>query len=85
MLKTKPQGELEKWQEKARAFVEWAYKQLMGAEGEAVRRWLMGERGIDEETAQRFKLGFCPREIWRKRSDWGLPVARIGFGFRPAL
>ena len=63
-----------RWRAKTRAFLEWAHEQLMGPEGEAVRRWLAEKRGIDMETAQRFKLGFCPREIWRKRSDWGLPL-----------
>ena len=66
------QGNLEKWREKAGAFLSWACENLMAPQGEAVRAWLWEERGIDEETARRFELGFCPNEIWRKRSEWGL-------------
>lgn len=64
---------VERWQNKALAFAEWAHERLFSSEGEQVRRWLAGVRGIDEETARRFKLGWCPREIRRSRADWGLP------------
>ena len=67
-------GKPEKWQEKAEAFVEWAHEQLMGPEDEAVRRWLVEERGIDEETVRAFRLGFNPKVIYRDRKAWGLPV-----------
>lgn len=70
--KPNPQGEPKKWQEKAEAFAKWAHEQLVGPEGEPIRKWLAEERGIDEETAREFKLGFNPRTIYQDRKAWGL-------------
>ena len=70
--KEEPKPDWEKWRERAEAFTKWAHTILMGPQGEAARRWLREERGINEKTATYFKLGFNPRQFWRKRSDWGL-------------
>jgi DNA primase len=57
------------WQEKAKSFAEWSHAQLLGNnEGLA----LLKERGFNDESIARFRLGFNPRTFFRERPDWEL-------------
>ena len=63
------------WQDKAKKLIAWGQKQL--EHNLEIQNWL-AERGIDLETARKFKLGWNPgergKDIFRERSGWGLPV-----------
>jgi len=58
------------WLAKAERFVSYARKKL--AERSDVLDWLRLERGITAETAERFLLGWNPKDAYRKKTDWGL-------------
>jgi DNA primase len=62
------------WQEKAEKLVAWAQGTL--AANADVLAWLSG-RGIDAETAAKFRLGWNPgeneKDLYRPRKAWGLP------------
>jgi DNA primase len=55
------------WQEKAEAFIRWAQDRLADVLPSLL------DRGISEETARRFRLGGCPKDLWRTCEAWGLP------------
>lgn len=56
------------WQEKAESFVSWCQEHMTDEH----ISFLLG-RGITEETARRFRLGWNPTDLWRPRESWGLP------------
>jgi hypothetical protein len=58
----------ELWREKAKALVLWAYEQLI--ERRDIIGWLEA-RGISEETATTFILGWIPDDLYRARESWG--------------
>lgn len=64
----------ERWVAKAGKLVSWCAGKLL--ENRDALAWLSA-RGIDQDLAQRFHLGWCPGErggpIFRQRSAWGLP------------
>lgn len=57
------------WQEKALAFTDWCYSQLL-ANPKALSEVM--QRGFSLESITRFKIGFCPTSLFRVREDWGL-------------
>lgn len=57
------------WQEKAGAFVEWSHTQL---QLDPVAKAELYERGLNESTLTRFKLGYCPQDMWRHYDEWGI-------------
>ena len=57
------------WTEKAAVFVEWCHSQLM-KKPDALD--YVTKRGFTLESIARFKLGFNPKDFFRKRTDWGL-------------
>ena len=59
----------ELWQEKATAFVSWAHSSLMN-NPHALS--LVTGRGFTLESIAKFKIGFNPKKIERKRTEWGL-------------
>lgn len=59
----------ERWRHHAGKLVTWAYEKLM--ENEAELRWL-ASRGIGEDTAHRFALGWVADDLYRDREAWGL-------------
>lgn len=64
------------WQKKAGVFVSWTHDQLLKNTEQMV--WL-ADRGIDEDTVNKFRLGWNPGEngktaIFRPRESWGLPT-----------
>ena len=65
----------ERWQEKARKFVIWAFENLI--DSEEMLKWLRVERGIREDAAGRYGLGWnCGdkgKDLYRSRESWGLP------------
>ncbi len=68
---------VELWQQKAGQLVEWSHGCLL--RDQAILDWLES-RGINRETAIRFRLGWNPgekgKDIFRERPSWGLPVER---------
>lgn len=60
----------ELWKEKGLAFVEWCHAQLMS--NEAMLSFLQKTRGLSIESIKCFKIGFCPKDYFRERKDWGL-------------
>lgn len=48
------------WQAKAQRIATWAEGRLWSDQGARVRAWLAQERGITEDTARRWRLGFWP-------------------------
>lgn len=57
------------WRQKAAAFADYAHAELLKSDDQLA--WLSG-RGITKETAVRFKLGWNPKKLWRKKAAWGL-------------
>lgn len=62
---------VDRWREKAAAFVEWAFMNLMRSRD--VLAYLR-KRGIDEGSIKTFRLGWNPEDLWRPRESWGLPT-----------
>ena len=60
---------VELWQAKAAAFVEYCHKALLANIDQLA--WLR-QRGITQDTIKRFRLGWNDKNIWRKRSTWGV-------------
>jgi DNA primase len=58
------------WTEQARKLVTAAHATLM--ENSLALEWLKSERGISEDTAKRFSLGWIPTDQWREKIEWGL-------------
>lgn len=57
------------WQGKARALVDWCHQQLWK---DASALSALYKRGLEDNTIKRFKMGYCPKNIWRAYSEWGL-------------
>ncbi len=57
------------WTEKANAFVTWAHEHLV-QNPEALQ--LLTARGISMSTIVAYKLGYCPEDLTRSRTAWGL-------------
>jgi len=65
------------WQARARAFCEYARRELWGDDGQGARAYLLEVRGLREETIHRFGLGWNSRCVYDRRvSRWGLDSAR---------
>jgi len=61
------------WQQRARAFCEFARRELWGNDGAGARAYLGEMRGLQEETIRRFGLGWNPQCAYdRQVSRWGL-------------
>lgn len=71
----------QQWQDRARAFAAWAHKRLL--EQPEVLDYLAG-RGISQETAIKFGLGYNPETMYRSRTSWGLaPEKRTNVRDKP--
>lgn len=57
------------WKEKAASFVEWAHKELLKKQ-ELIDQ--LAKRGLGREAIEQYKIGFCSREFFCDRQDWGL-------------
>ncbi len=53
--------------------MKYAEEQLWSPAGEKAREYLKC-RGLTERTIKKARLGWNPKDVWRKRTDWGLPV-----------
>jgi DNA primase len=61
------------WQARARAFCQYARRQLWSADGRGARAYLSEVRGLREDTVRRFGLGYNPQCLYdRPVSRWGL-------------
>ena len=69
--KTEYPGEV--WEEKARAFSEWAAGNLEGDQGREAVAYLEA-RGLTPVTIRDNRLGLNPKGLWREREAWGLPA-----------
>jgi DNA primase len=61
------------WLTNAKDFVAWAESNLMAEAGQEIRQWLKEERGLTEETAKAFRLGWNSQDWYPTRGEWGLP------------
>lgn len=57
------------WQNRASAFISWCHAHLLKTP-EALNKLYV--RGFSEESINKFKLGYCPEDIWREYPEWGL-------------
>jgi hypothetical protein len=60
----------DKWAGKAGNFVTHCQQALL--ENKTACQWL-AERGIDQKTAEKYRLGWNGKDFWRDRTAWGLP------------
>ena len=67
------------WQAKAKAFIEYAAKNL--AADKAARQYLF-DRGINDETITAARIGWNPKTLYMPREAWGLPVIKEKAGFQ---
>lgn len=58
------------WHKKAARLIENAHKTLLA--DKSVLKWLWSERGITEETAKRFHLGWIEQAQYPDKESWGL-------------
>ena len=65
-LKQQPEA----WQVKAGECIKFSVEALR--DNIEALNWLIKERGITQETAEKFRLGWLDRNFFRKKSDWGL-------------
>lgn len=59
----------EQWMKTAATFIQWAHDNIMNQP--TVLKYLE-RRGIPMEAVKRFKLGWCPTNLFRSRIVWGL-------------
>ncbi len=56
-----------KWQEKANVFVEWAQKNIWNKKNILK---MLNKRGLPEAVVSKYKIGWCPQDLWRNKQDW---------------
>lgn len=62
------------WFEKSLNLIGWAENRLQNTpDGQGNLEWLSTEKGINQETARVFHLGWNPFDVFRQRHEWGLP------------
>lgn len=59
------------WATAASSFAQYAHEQLKA--NQEAQEWLLRERGIRMDTAERFHLGWIPKNMFRKKEVWGVP------------
>jgi DNA primase len=65
------------WQERARAFAEYARNHLESDAGERARAYLAEVRGLQGETVDHWGIGYNPGDVYdRKVHRWGLSQGR---------
>jgi hypothetical protein len=69
------------WQEKGRALVDWAERNLWSDAGVEARAYLQG-RGLTPATIRAAHLGLVLEDLWREREAWGLEPAHYEDGPR---
>ncbi|MBB5348264.1 toprim domain-containing protein [Desulfoprunum benzoelyticum] len=59
------------WLKKADQLTTWAHDRLL--RNDETLNWLETERGLNRETAKKFRLGWIDRDVFDERGKWGLP------------
>lgn len=59
----------ELWKVKGLKFVEWCHAQLLA---NLENLALVIKRGFTIDSIKKFKIGFCPKDFFREREEWGL-------------
>jgi len=67
----------ETWQDKARAVVGWAQKQLWSDAGEKALAYLREARGLTDGTIAAAGLGYNPTCLYRPAAKWGLEGNKV--------
>jgi len=62
----------EAWAAQVEKLITAAHKALVA--DQARLEWLRAKRGLTRETAERFRLGWLPRDLYADRSAWALPA-----------
>lgn len=57
------------WKQKALAYVNWASRQI--AKQSEILKYL-NRRGLPDEAINLYKIGWCSKEIFRNKKDWGI-------------
>jgi hypothetical protein len=65
----------EAWQRQAKHFLDMAGETLWTPRGEAMRRWLHGEKGLQDATIKRASFVLNLGDKYEQRAAWGLDVA----------
>ncbi|MGI6655246.1 MAG: primase-helicase zinc-binding domain-containing protein [Desulfobulbus sp.] len=68
---TAPASAVAVWSAHAAKFAAWAHEQLLTSPDPL--QWL-ARRGISAAMIGKYRLGWCPRDTYRARESWGLPV-----------
>lgn len=63
----------DKWESKARTFLDRAVDCLWTRQGKEMWAWLQSEKGLSDATIKAACLGFNPADIYEPREAWGLP------------
>ena len=61
------------WQDKALLFVNWCHHQLIKNPKSLD---LLFQRGFTLDIIKKYKLGFNPKNFFRDREEWGLPIQK---------
>ena len=64
------------WQARATSFARYAQAHLWSPAGAAALNYLRQERGLEEETVIRWRLGYNPADEWDDAAHWGLPPGK---------
>jgi len=67
----------EKWQHAARLYVRLTQQKLWSDGGKGALSYLMGTRGLHEETIRRFGLGYNPKGHNQPGTAWGLDGQKV--------
>jgi hypothetical protein len=68
------QEQPENWNTEAEKLIAYAHRALM--QNQRALSWLLDERGITRETAERFRLGWIDQDRYYDRETWGLSPVR---------
>ena len=60
------------WQAQAKTFLDEAIDTLWTPQGDKLRAWLRGEKGLQDATIKGACLGYNPADIYEPRATWGL-------------
>lgn len=57
------------WQDNALTFIDWAHNNLLNTHEICD---LLAKRGIDLQSIKRYRFGYCPETLFRKKELWGM-------------
>jgi len=70
---TSERGLSTEWEERANEVIKFAEGYLWRNCCVNIRSWLIDERGLNEDTVRKTRLGWTPQDVFMVREEWGLP------------